>query len=52
MKKIIILGKSKKFIEIIRKLYTNYEINILSWIKLDKIIKSKSLKNTNTTKLT
>ena len=28
MKKIIILGKSLKFINLIKKLYFNYEINI------------------------
>ena len=44
MKKIIILGKSFKFINLIKKLYFNYEINIFSWRKLNKILHSKSSK--------
>ncbi len=44
MKKIIILGKSLKFINLIKKLYFNYEINIFSWRKLNKILHSKSSK--------
>lgn len=46
MKKIIILGKSKKFVEIINKLYKNYQISVLSWRKLEKIKDHRLLKNT------
>ena len=37
MKKIIVLGKSKKFIKIIKELYINYEIQNFSWREIDKI---------------
>jgi hypothetical protein len=48
-RKIIILGKSSKFIKIIKKIYINYEICVFSWRKLDKLKfkKFKSLKNSN-----
>ena len=46
-KKIIILGRSEKFITIIKSLYIHHEINILSWRKLDKHKKYRSYKNPN-----
>lgn len=46
MKKIIILGKSKKFVEIINKLYKNYQISVLSWRNLEKFKDYRLLKNT------
>jgi len=48
-RKIIILGKSAKFIKIIKNLYTGYEISILSWRELGKVKfkKFKSLKSSN-----
>lgn len=47
MKKIIVLGKSKKFIKIIKEIYVNCEINILSWRGLEKIKDYKFLSNTD-----
>ena len=47
MKKIIVLGKSKKFIKIIKELYVNYEINNFSWREIDKIRNFKLLSNIN-----
>ena len=46
-KKIIILGRSQKFITIIESLYIHHEINILPWRKLDKHKKNRSYKNVN-----
>ena len=46
-KKIIILGRSQKFITIIKSLYINHEITIFSWRKLDKHKKNRSYKNPN-----
>ena len=44
MKKIIILGKSEKFTNIIKKLYFDYEINIFSWRKQHNTLNSKTSK--------
>jgi hypothetical protein len=46
-KKIIIIGRSQKFIKIIKKLYIHDEISILAWRKLDKPNKYRSHKNPN-----
>lgn len=46
-KKIIILGRSQKFIKIIKNLYVHDDIKILSWRKLDKLNKYGSYKNPN-----
>ncbi len=46
-KKIVILGRSKKFIGIIQKIYKNHEIQIFSWRQVNHIKKYSSLKNSN-----
>ena len=47
MKKIIVLGKSKKFIKIIKELYINYEIQNFSWREIDKIRNLRLSSNIN-----
>ena len=46
-KKIIILGRSQKFISIIKSLYIDHEIDIFSWRKLEKYKNYRFYKDPN-----